>query len=124
MRTTLSGNFSSMRRSVGIIWMQLMQPSVQKSRITTRPRRLSIGIGAATLNHSSPGRAISGAFIFAKLRFWPSTLVRAATKKKPALIANRHRRRELGSLIQFEADEPVASCWLASSDERAHEHAV
>ena len=38
-----------------MMWMQLMQPSVQKSRITTRPRSDAIETGFSTLNHCRSG---------------------------------------------------------------------
>src|ERR1039457_3582802 len=74
-----------------MMWMQLMHPSVQKSRITTSPRRLAIGSGAATLNHWSPGRAISGAMVSASVRAVPIAIIDAKTKDPGTIFDVRIR---------------------------------
>ena len=54
--------FSSLARS-GIVWRQLMQQSVQKSRTTMRPRSSLSVIALSVLSQSTPPSS-SGAAIF------------------------------------------------------------
>jgi hypothetical protein len=51
----LARNASSTRRRLGRICMQLMQQKVQKSRMTSLPRKAARVSGAGTLNQARPG---------------------------------------------------------------------